>query len=244
MSRETAGETDGSSLRSLYAAVRNYFRVVYVIARKDLLVESRSKQTLNAAFVFAFLIIVVFSFVFGEEVANRDVLARGALWLAVVFGGAVGMSHAVALEGRNEAIAGLLLAPVDRSAIYLGKVASSTVFITGIGLLSLGFVVVFLDYSFDVGALSTLLSVIVLVAVGFSAVGVLLSILMLHSQLQESLLPVLLVPLVIPIILSGTALTQPELPEDMTRAWLQILLAYDLLVVLAGWMTFEYVVEE
>ncbi|APW98688.1 cytochrome C biogenesis protein [Halobiforma lacisalsi AJ5] len=224
--------------------IGDYLRVVYTIARKDLLVESRSKQTTNAAFVFALLIIVVFSFVFGEEVGSRDVLARGALWLAVVFGGAVGMSHAVALEGKNEAIAGLLLAPVDRSAIYLGKVASSTVFITGIGLLSLGFVVVFLDYAFDMATLTTVLLVVPLAALGFSAVGVLLSILMLHSQLQESLLPVLLVPLVIPTILSGTALTAPGLSEGMTSAWFRILVTYDLLVLLAGWMTFEYVVEE
>ncbi|SFC34548.1 heme exporter protein B [Halobiforma haloterrestris] len=224
--------------------IGDYLRVVYTIARKDLLVESRSKQTTNAAFVFALLIIVVFSFVFGEEVGSRDVLARGALWLAVVFGGAVGMSHAVALEGKNEAIAGLLLAPVDRSAIYLGKVASSTVFITGIGLLSLGFVVVFLDYAFDMATLTTVLLVVPLAALGFSAVGVLLSILMLHSQLQESLLPVLLVPLVIPTILSGTALTAPGLSEGMTSAWFRILVTYDLLVLLAGWMTFEYIVEE
>jgi len=222
---------------------RRYLRVVYEVARKDLLVESRSKQTINAAFVFSLLIIVVFSFVFGEVVGDREVLARGALWLAVVFGGAVGMSHAVALEGDNGAIHGLLLAPVDRSAIYLGKVLSSTVLIVAIGLLSLTFVVVFLDYAFEPGILSTLIVVIVLASLGFSAVGVLLSILMLHSDLQESLLPVLLVPLVIPIILAGTELTRPGLAGEMASAWLTILLAYNLMVLIAGWMTFEYVVE-
>ncbi|NGM70687.1 ABC transporter permease [Natronolimnobius sp. AArcel1] len=222
---------------------RHYFRVVYEVARKDLLVESRSKQTLNAAFVFSLLIIVVFSFVFGEAVGSREVLARGALWLAVVFGGAVGMSHAVALEGKNEAISGLLLAPVDRSAIYLGKVVSTAVLIVAIGTLSLAFVVVFLDYTFALDALPALLGTIVLAAIGFSAVGVLLSILMLHSQLQESLLPVLLVPLVIPIILAGTELTQPSLPNEMARAWFRVLVVYDALVVVAGWMTFEYIVE-
>ena len=224
--------------------IRRYLRVVYEVARKDLVVESRSKQTINSAFVFALLVIVVFSFVFGEQVTDREVLARGALWLAVIFGGAVGMSHAVALEGANGAIEGLLLAPVDRSAIYLGKVLSSTVFIVGIATMSLAFVVVFLDYSFEAGTLSTILLVVPLAALGFSAVGVLLSILMLHSQLQESLLPVLLFPLVIPILLAGTALTQPVVADEMAAAWFRVLVAYDLLVLLAGWMTFEYVVEE
>ncbi|CAI49109.1 ABC-type transport system permease protein (probable substrate heme) [Natronomonas pharaonis DSM 2160] len=221
-----------------------YLRTVYEVARKDLLVETRSKQTVNSAFVFSLLVIVVFSFVFGEDVGSREALARGALWIAVVFGGVVGMSHAVALEGQNDAIDGLLLAPVDRSAVYLGKVLSTTVFVTGIGLLSLVFVVVFLEYSFEPAALSTLLSVVPLAALGLSAVGVLLSVLMLHSQLQESLLPVLLIPLVVPVLLAGTALTQPDLSDGMTTAWFRVLLAYDGLMLLAGWMTFEYVVEE
>lgn len=221
-----------------------YFRAVYEIARKDLIVETRSKQTINAAFVFAFLIIVVFSFVFGERVEDRDILARGALWLAVVFGGAVGLSHAVALEGQNEAIEGLLLAPVDRSAIYLGKVISAAILIGFISLLSLFFVAVFLGYAFDGDSLLLLALVVPLVAIGFSAVGVLLSMLMLHSPLQESLLPVLLIPLVIPVILSGTALTQVDIATSNAFEWLQILLVYDLLVLVVGWMTFEYVVEE
>ena len=221
-----------------------YFRAVYEIARKDLIVETRSKQTINAAFVFAFLIIVVFSFVFGERVEDRDILARGALWLAVVFGGAVGLSHAVALEGQNEAIEGLLLAPVDRSAIYLGKVISAAILIGFISLLSLFFVAVFLGYAFDGDSLLLLALVVPLVAIGFSAVGVLLSMLMLHSPLQESLLPVLLIPLVIPVILSGTALTQVDIATGNAFEWLQILLVYDLLVLVVGWMTFEYVVEE
>ena len=224
--------------------LRSYLRVVYEIARKDLLVESRSKQLSNSAFVFALLIVVVFSFVFGDRVQDHGVIARGALWLAVVFAGAVGMSHTVALEGANDAIEGLLLAPVDRSAIYLGKVLSSTVFVTGVGLLSLVFVVVFLDYSFPLETLTTILLVIPLAALGFCAVGVLLSILMLHSQLQESLLPILLIPLVIPVILGGVELTRPSMTSEMTMAWFRILIAYDGLVLLAGWMTFEYVVEE
>ena len=222
----------------------NYLRVVYEVARKDVLVEARQKRTLNAAVIFSLLIVVVFSFVFGEQVADRAVLARGALWLAVVFGGAVGMSHTVALEGQNDAMDGLLLAPVDRSAVYLGKVLSSTVFIGGISLLSLGFVVVFLDYSFGAGTLGRVFAVVGLVALGFSAVGVLLSVLMLHSGLQESLLPVLLVPLVIPLLLAGTELTRPTLAAADATIWRRLLLVYDGLVLLVGWTTFEYVVEE
>jgi len=224
-------------------SVGRYARVAYEVARKDLLVEARSKRTINASLVFALLIVVVFSFVFGEQVGSRDVLARGALWIAVVFGGVVGMSHAVTREGHNGALDGLLLAPVDRSAVYFGKVASSTVFVATVGLLSTGFVVVFLDYSFPIGTLPTLLVVVFLAAVGFSSVGVLVSMLMLHSGVQESLLPVLLIPLVVPILLAGTELTQPALSAPMTSAWFRILVTYDGLMLVAGWMTFEYVVE-
>jgi len=225
-------------------AARSYLRVVYAVARKDLVVEARSKRTLNAALMFALLVVVVFSFVFSDRAGDGSVLARGALWLAVVFSGAVGMSHAVAVEGRNDAMDGLLLAPVDRSAVYLGKVLSTSLFVTVVGAASTGFVAVFLDYSFGVAGLSTLAVVVPVAATGFSAVGVLLAVLMLQSPLQESLLPVLLTPLVVPVILAGTALTRPGIPPETAGAWLRLLVSYAGIVLTAGWMTFSYLVEE
>jgi heme exporter protein B len=219
-----------------------YFRVVLAIARKDLLVELRSKRRVNGAAVLALLIVVVFSFVFVRRVQNQAAIARGALWFALVFAGMLALTRGLALEETNAAIEGLMLAPVDRSAIYLGKVCSAVVFITAIGWLNLAAVTVFLDNPFSLAAAGQLLAVFPLAALGFSAVGVLLTMLTLNSQLQESVLPVLLVPLVIPVVLAGIELSQPASGPGST-GWLRILLVYDALVLLTGWMSFEFVLE-
>lgn len=221
-----------------------YLRAVWTIARKDLLLEARNKRSVNSAFVFAALVVVVLAFVFAESTESHDVVARASLWIALVFAGTVGMTRAVAVEGENGALSGLMLAPVDRSAIYLGKVLSTTLVVTAVGVATLAFVAVFLDYGFDLATVATLLFVLPLGALGFCAVGVLLSTLLLDSELRESLLPVLLIPLVIPVILAGIQLSRTAAPVGETSSWLTILVTYDALVVLTGWVTFDYVVEE
>jgi heme exporter protein B len=219
--------------------IRQYLRVVLEVARKDLLIELRSKRRLNGAAVLALLLVVVFSFVFVRRVENAAVVARGALWIALVFAAMLGLTRGIAVEETNTAIEGLMLAPVDRSAIYLGKVASSTVFVTFIGWLALVAVAVFLDDPFGPPILASLTVVFPLAALGFSAVGVLLTTLTLNSQLQESVLPVLVVPLVVPIILAGIELTRLSGPSG----WFRILAAYDGLVLIAGWALFDFVLE-
>lgn len=219
-----------------------YPRVVLAVARKDLLLEARTKRSLASAVVFASLVVVVFAFVFGQALDSPAVVATGGLWLALVFAGTVGMTRAIAVEGERSALDGLLLAPVDRSAVYLGKVLSTCAFVTTVGLLSLAFVTVFLDYGFGVATLARLAVVLPLAALGFCAVGVLLSVVLLESPLQGSLLPVLLVPLVIPVVLAGIELTAPR-PGTDTTTWFQLLLIYDALMVLTGWVTFDYAVE-
>ena len=219
-----------------------YLRVVLAIAWKDLLIEVRSKRRVNGAAVLALLIVVIFSFVFVRRVQNPAAIARGGLWIALVFAGTLGLTRGLSLEETNAAIEGLMLAPVDRSAIYLGKVCSSVVFVTGIGWLNLAAVTVFLDSPFSLTAAGRLVVVFPLAALGFSAVGVLLTMLTLNSQLQESVLPVLLVPLVVPVVLAGIELTQPAVAPGST-GWLRILLVYDGLVVLTGWLSFEFVLE-
>lgn len=222
--------------------IREYLRVAAAIAHKDLLLELRSKRRVNGAAVLALLIVVVFSFVFVRAVENQAAIARGGLWIALVFAAMLGLTRGLAIEEANAAIEGLMLAPVDRSAIYLGKVCSSTVFVTIIGWLNLAAVSVFLDSPFSLAILGQLLAVFPLAALGFSAVGVLLTMLTLNSQLQESVLPVLLVPLVIPVILAGIELTQSASGPG-AAGWLRILLVYDGLILLTGWMSFEFVLE-
>lgn len=220
-----------------------YLRVVLAVTRKDLLVERRSKRRLSGATVLALLIVAVFSFVFVRRVENQAAIGRGGLWIALVFAAMLGLTRGLAVEETNAAIEGLMLAPVDRSAIFLGKVASSVVFVTVVGWIDLAAVVVFLNSPFPLSVVTSLLVVFPLAALGFSAVGVLLTMVTLHSQLREAVLPVLLVPLVIPVILAGIELTQPAATPRST-GWFRILLVYDGLVLISGWMSFEFVLEE
>jgi len=218
--------------------MRDYLRAVAAVARKDLVLELRDKRNVSSTLVFALLIVVVFAFVFGQE-GDAGIVARGALWIAVVFAGTVGVTRAITTEGENRAVEGLMLAPVDRSAVYLGKVVSTTVFVTVVGWLSLVFVGVFLDHAFG-SAFVPVALVVPLGAVGFCAVGVLLAFVTLESPLQESVLPVLLVPLVVPVILAGVELSLNPGDGD----WLRLLVIYDGLVLVTGWATFDYVIEE
>ncbi|MFD1632171.1 heme exporter protein CcmB [Haloplanus ruber] len=223
-------------------SARQYLRVVREVARKDLLLELRGKRRFNGAGVLALLIVVVFSFAFVRQVESGAVVGRGSLWIALVFGAMLALSRGIATEETNAAIEGLLLAPVDRSAVYLGKVCSATVFVTVIGWTTLVGVTIFLNAPFPPAVIGRLLVVFPLAALGFAAAGVLLTSLTLNSRLRESLLPVLLLPLVIPVVLAGMELTRATGPF-LASGWFRILLVYDALVAFAGWLSFEFVVE-
>jgi len=106
----------------------SYWRTVLEVARKDFRIELRSKQVLNTAAVFALLVVIIFAFSFARTFANIDVVASGALWVAFVFAGTFSVSQSVAVEEADAGLDSLLLVPVDRSAIYVGKVVSNTAF--------------------------------------------------------------------------------------------------------------------
>ncbi|ODR83198.1 cytochrome C biogenesis protein [Haladaptatus sp. W1] len=223
--------------------MRAFLRVAAEVVRKDLLVEARSKRVLNTAVVFSLLVVVVFAFGFAQTFVDLDTIGSGALWVSFVFAGTFGVIQSAVSEEQDAALDGLLLAPVDRSAIYVGKVVSSTAFVAGVELLTVGFVVVFLDYSPPVAAVPALVGIVVAASFGFSAAGVVLSLLTVKSQLRELLLPMLLVPLVIPVLLAGVSLTRGLTTGESLRSWVVLLLAYDGILFLAGFVTFEYVVE-
>ncbi|MFC4245801.1 heme exporter protein CcmB [Natribaculum luteum] len=224
-------------------AVRDYRRVVLEVARKDLLVELRSRQVLNTAVVFSLLVVVIFAFSFARSFQDVGVVASGALWIAFVFAGTFGVSQSAASEEADAGLDGLLLVPVDRSAIYVGKVVSNTAFTTAVALVTLCCTVVFLGFDVDPASIPLLLLVVVLAAFGFTSTGVLIATMTTRARLRELLLPLLLVPLVIPVLLAGVELTRAITDGLPTASWLQLLLVYDGVLFLTGLATFEYVVE-
>jgi heme exporter protein B len=226
----------------------------FEIAKKDLLAEFRTKQMLNSMVIFALLVIVIFSFAFGNEatiyIPNLkkkiiDILAPGMLWIAFTFAGMLGLSRSFAGEKEEGCLDGLKLCPVDRSDIYNGKVLSNAVlmFLMEIATLPI-FIVLF---SYDIQNLPGLIIVMILGTFGFIFVGTLLSALTVNTRTREILLPVILFPVLIPVILSAVTATAAMLANgdllDISSE-LQILVVYDIIFFVVAQMVFEYTIED
>jgi heme exporter protein B len=224
------------------------------IAKKDLLAEFRTKQMLNSMVIFALLVIVIFSFAFGNEatifIPNLkkkiiDILAPGMLWIAFTFAGMLGLSRSFAGEKEEGCLDGLKLCPVDRSDIYNGKVLSNTVLMLLMEIATLPIFIVL--FSYDINNLPGLIVVIILGTFGFIFVGTLLSALTVNTRTREILLPVILFPVLIPVILSAVTATAVMLANgDLSdiSGELQILVVYDIIFFVVAQMVFEHTIED
>jgi heme exporter protein B len=170
-------------------------------------------------------------------------VAPGVLWVAITFAGMLGLARSFVLERDQDCLDGLLLCPVDRSTLYLGKVLSNLIFIsiTELAIVPLAFAL--FNLAFD----PLLLPIIVLGTLGFSAVGTLVSAMTVHARAREVMLPILLFPLVMPVLIAAVNLTGGVLdgqPWSEMRHWMELLVGFDVILTLLSYMFFDYVVEE
>jgi len=224
------------------------------IAKKDLKQEFRTKQMLNSMVIFALLVIVIFSFAFGNESSifikdiNKkvvDLLAPGMLWIAFTFAGMLGLSRSFAGEKEEGCLEGLKLCPVDRAEIYNGKVISNAVLMFLMEITTIPIFVVLFNY--DLKNIPGLTLVIILGTFGFIFVGTLLSALTVNTRTREILLPVILFPVLIPVILSAVTATGTLLSSgEISEIWgeLQILAIYDIIFFIVAQLVFEYTIED
>jgi heme exporter protein B len=224
------------------------------IAKKDLKQEFRTKQMLNSMVIFALLVIVIFSFAFGNESSifikdiNKkvvDLLAPGMLWIAFTFAGMLGLSRSFAGEKEEGCLEGLKLCPVDRAEIYNGKVISNAVLMFLMEITTIPIFVVLFNY--DLKNIPGLALVIILGTFGFIFVGTLLSALTVNTRTREILLPVILFPILIPVILSAVTATGTLLSSgEISEIWgeLQILAIYDIIFFIVAQLVFEYTIED
>jgi len=217
---------------------------ILVIFRKDLVAEFRTKEIVVSLLVFALLVLVIFSFAFGTGLDTMETAAPGILWVALTFGGVIGLNRTFAVEKENSRIEGLMLCPVDRAVIYWGKAAGSFTF-----MLAVAFVVtpIFLAlFNFPL-FLPRLALVIVLALIGFASVGTLFSALAVNTRARDIMLPVLFLPVVVPVVIAAVKLTGPVLagrPWGDMVTWLQILAAFDVIYAVVATLVFEFVIEE
>ncbi len=222
-----------------------YWRKVLAIVSKDIATELRTKEMVSAMFVFSLLILFIFNFTFDLRAENIQAVAPGVLWVAISFAGMLGLSRSFVLERDRGVLDGLLLAPVDRSAIYFGKMIGNVLFI---GLVELFILPVFMIlFNQSVAALPWLAGVVILGTIGLAGVGTLFSAMAVHTRAREVMLPIMLFPVIIPMMLAAVRLTAAILdntPFEEVSQWLALLVAFDAIFIAASFMLFEFVVEE
>lgn len=216
------------------------------LLRKDLRIEFRTKETLSSLLLLGLLTLVVLSFAFDPTSELRDEAAPGALWVAMIFAGVLGLNRSFLAERDNECLQGLLLSPLDRGTIYLAKAAATAVFMSLAQVVLVPVFVFFFNLPVNLSWLWVMLG-LELGIVGFSAVGTLFSALAVRTRAREVLLPLLLFPLVVPLFIAGVKVTARLLAGRAVgevAQWLHLMVGFDVIFLVVGWMVFEYVVEE
>lgn len=224
----------------------NAIRLALVIAAKDLRAEFRSRTALLSALVFAALVLVVFNFARDPTALSAEAIAPSALWITFTFGAIVALNRAFAIEREHAALDGLLLAPLPREALYLGKLLANLVFVAIVEAVSLPLFVLF--FNVDLGhALGGLIVVIALATIGFVGVGTIFSAMAVRTRFAELLLPVLLLPFMVPPLIGASALTARLLqgrPLSEMYGLIRLLALYDIVFVTLCTLLFPAVVDE
>ena len=225
--------------------IGSYLRKVLAIVAKDVATELRTKEMVSAMFIFSLLVILIFNFAFDLRAENQQTVAPGVLWVAIVFAGMLGLSRSFVLERDRGVLDGLLLAPIDRSAIYFGKMIGNVLFISVVEIVVLPVFVILFNQT--AATLPALVGVVILGTIGFASVGTLFSAMAVHTRAREVLLPIMLFPVVVPVMLAAVRLTAgilDQTPFEDISHWLTLLVAFDAIFIAASFMLFEYVVEE
>jgi len=211
---------------------------------KDLAAELRSRELLSAMLVFALLVILIFNFALELDLATRQTVTSGVLWVTFAFAGTLGLNRSMAVERDRGCLDGLLLAPVDRSALYFGKALGNLAFMLIIeGMVLPAYSILYNVNLFRPG----LLGVVLLGSIGYAAVGTLLSSMTVQARTRDVLLPILLFPVVLPVLIPAVKATNAVLlglEAAELWPWLNLLIAYDVIFTAVAFMLFDFVVEE
>jgi heme exporter protein B len=226
----------------------SFLRYTLLVAAKDLRIEGKSREVLYTMGFSAALVVVVFSFALMNATlqAQGPVTAAGVLWAATLFTGTVALARVLDRERENEAIRALLLSPVPRTAIYLGKLVAVSLLMLAVEL-ALAVLVAILFSAAVFEHPGWLAVVLLLGTLGFAATGVVFSAALLRSRSRDALLGALLFPIVIPVLLAASRATacmfDPQSPDlEPVAFWVRFLLATDVIYISVGLWVFEPVV--
>ena len=217
-------------------------RQVGAILWKDIAAELRTKEMFSSMFVFVLLTIIIFHFAFELRLENARQAAPGILWVTFSFAGILGLGRSFILEKDLGCLEGLLLAPLARSVIFFGKVASNVLFMWVVEAIALPILAALFNLPLMCLEMA---AVVVLGTVGLAGVGTLFSAMVVNTRAREVLLPVMLFPIVAPALIAAVKLTAGILDgERLINHWLQLLVGFDILFLTIAYVTFDYVVEQ
>jgi heme exporter protein B len=233
----TPKETTGGGMTS-------FLHAMTAVIWKDLAAEWRSRELISAMLVFALIVIFIFNFALELNPATRATVTSGVLWVTFIFAGTLGLNRSLAVEKDRGCLDGLLLAPVDRTAIYFGKMLANLVFMLLVAAIVLPvYSILYNANLFNLG----LIAVIFLGSLGYVAVGTLLAAMAVQTRTRDIMLPILLFPVIIPVLVAAVKASSgflQGLPFEDIRPWINLLVVYDVIFTAVAFMVFEFVVEE
>lgn len=236
----------GAAVRAPVAARMGLAAVMHdalELAKKDLRVELRSKEILLTMGYFGFLVVLIFSFSFYSNGTPISGVAAGIIWVSVAFSGTLGLGRIMEREKEGECIRALLLSPVSRPAIYLGKTMGVLVFMVVVEAVVVPAVDFFFNLNLTLEQVGLLFVVLGLGTIGYSVVGTLLSAMLLRARAKDVLLAIILYPLILPVLIVGvkatSALISPDVPATEFYAWARLLAVFDVVFLVVSLWIFE-----
>jgi len=221
-----------------------FLRAMWAVVWKDLISERRSRELITSMLIFALLVVFIFNFALELDPRTRSDVTAGVLWTTFVFAGTLGLNRSMAVEKDRGCLDGLLLAPVDRSAIYFGKLLGNWLFLLLVVVIILPVYALFYNVNvFQPG----LIGVILLGTWGYVAVGTLLSAMAVQARTRDILLPILLFPVAIPVVIAAVKASSgflQALPVGDIVPWVNLLGGYDVIFTALAFMVFDAVVDE
>jgi heme exporter protein B len=219
---------------------------IWAVFRKDLLIELRTKDSLNAMLFFGIVVLVVFHFALAGANDSIRQMVPGILWAAFAFSGTLGLNRIFAVEKENNCLEGLLMIPVDRGVIYLGKMLAVTLFMLVAECIVFVFCLVFFNLTVW-KEIPWLVLIFFVGTLGFAAAGTLLSAISINTRMRETLLPLILFPVVLPVLVNAVEATNIVLngaSDGGLKLPLTIMSVFTIIFATMSYVLFEYVLED
>lgn len=223
----------------------SYFQVIAAIVKKDILMEVRTKQVINAALVFAVLFVVVFSFTMEIGSNMEQKLSGGIFWVSVAFAGILSFNKTIGSETDNGSFEALMLAPVDKSAVFFGKVISNMLFLFLVEVILIPLFLVF--YNVFIISHPLMAVVIILSTYAYSLIGTLFSIISVRTSSKEIMMPVLFLPFMVPVIIAAVLATNVFIlggQIQFSYNWIKLTAVFDIIFTAIIYGIFSLIIED